>query len=57
MGLADLEFGNTLSDLLQIRNVIDGVHFLNVFGPDPSWLILVFKLTADFGDRFAEVVG
>jgi hypothetical protein len=24
---------------------------------NPSWLILVFKLTADFGDRFAEVVG
>jgi hypothetical protein len=23
----------------------------------PSWLILVFKLSADFGDRFAEVVG
>jgi hypothetical protein len=23
----------------------------------PSWLILVFKLAADLGDRFAEVVG
>jgi hypothetical protein len=25
--------------------------------PAPSWLILVFKLTADFGDRFTQVVG
>jgi len=24
---------------------------------NPSWLILVFKLSADFGDRFAQVVG
>ena len=24
---------------------------------DPTWLILVFKLAADFGDRLAEVVG
>jgi hypothetical protein len=24
---------------------------------DPSWLILVFKFSADLGDRFAEVVG
>ena len=23
----------------------------------PSWLILVFKFSADLGDRFAEVVG
>jgi hypothetical protein len=23
----------------------------------PSWLILVFKLSADFGDRFVQVVG
>ena len=23
----------------------------------PTWLILVFKLSADFGDRVAEVVG
>jgi hypothetical protein len=23
----------------------------------PSWLILVFKFSADFGDRVAEVVG
>src|SRR6516165_4780025 len=24
---------------------------------NPTWLILVFKLAADFGDRLAEVVG
>ena len=27
------------------------------FAFDPTWLNLVFKLAADFGDRFAEVVG
>jgi hypothetical protein len=26
-------------------------------GAFPSWLILVFKLSADLGDGFAEVVG
>jgi hypothetical protein len=30
-------------------------HLLVALGP--SWLILVFKLTADFGDHVAEVVG
>ena len=27
------------------------------FGTYPTWLILAFKLAADRGDRFAEVVG
>jgi hypothetical protein len=36
------------------EDTVDGFAEAQLF---PSWLILVFKLTADFGDRFAEVVG
>jgi hypothetical protein len=68
--LADQQrFRLTQDDGIELREVVQD---LAVFAPDiavldslgealslynPSWLILVFKLSADFGDRFAQVVG